>query len=197
MGVAEVVAGCLATIVGAVGGGLLAGWYQDRRDKRDRPQLKIDFDAQADRIEAAWESEWPFNGTILRASLRNEGVTSALNCRVFLTGLTGIQTSGSTNTGFRDSQQAPWVHRNFDPRPVPGEVTFYVDFLRISKVKPGWMFNFERGENEKGLKTYRGTYRFHLVAVADNAQPAYLNVDVDYNGDWNNLRAWKPSGQSS
>jgi hypothetical protein len=46
------------------------------------------------------------------------------------------------------------------------------------------------------LKKYRGTYRFHLVAVADNAQPDHLNVDVDYNGDWNNLRAWKPSVQN-
>ncbi len=195
MGVAEIVVGGLTTLVGGIGGGLLAGWYQDRRDRRDRPQLKLGFDAKADRIEAAWEGDWPFNGTIFRASLRNEGVTSALNCRVFLTNLTEIQRSGTTQTGFKDSRQVCWVGWNFDARAVPREVTFHVDFVRISKVPPlGWKFTFERPtEEDNALRSYRGTYRFHLVAVSDNAQPAYLNVDVDYQGDHKNLRAWKPS----
>ena len=194
MALAEIAIGALTTLVGGIGGGLLSGWYQDRRDRRDRPKLKLDFDFQADRTEAAWGGEFAFNGIILRASLRNEGVTSAMNCRVFVTALTGIQHSGSTDTGFRDSRQVSWAGWNFDARAIPGEVTFYLDFLRISKDVPGWIFTFDRAmEQDKLLKIYKGTYRFRLVAVADNAEPAYLNVDVDYNGDWNNLRAWKPS----
>lgn len=198
MGVAEILAGGLTTLVGGIGGGMISGWYQDRRDKRDRPKLKLDFDPQAERVEAAWEGEWPFKGTIFRASLRNEGITSALNCRVYLTDLTEIQSSGNTNTGFIDSRQVPWAGRNFASIAVPRDVPFHVDFVRISKDKSGWFFNFERQTDyDNVLKKYRGTYRFHLVAVADNAQAAHLNVDVDYNGDWNNLRAWKPLEQNS
>jgi hypothetical protein len=198
MGVGEIVVGGLFTLVGGIGGGLLGGWYQDRRDKRDRPRLKLDFDAQVDKVEAKWAGDYPFNGFILRASLRNEGVTSALNCRVFLTGLTRIHNSGSTDTGFIDARQVPWAGYIFDPIAIHREVPFHVDFLRISKENSGWIFIFQRKmEHDKTLMTYRGTYRFHLVAVADNAQPEHLNVDVDYNGDWNNLRAWRPSGENS
>lgn len=57
MGVAEIIVGGLTTLVGGIGGGMLAGWYQDRRDTRDRPQLKLDFDAKADRIEAAAQGQ--------------------------------------------------------------------------------------------------------------------------------------------
>jgi len=190
----EAIVGALAAITGGIGGGLLAGWYQDRRDRRDRPRLRLDFDVQTDKLETAWEGPHPFNGIVLRASLRNEGVTAALNCRVFMTALTCTQSSGSTGTGFKDSRQVAWAGWSFDPRAVPREVTFYVDFVRVSKHDPGWVFTFERSMvQDDALKGYKGTYRFRLVAVSDNAEPAYLDVDVDYKGDWHNLHAWKPS----
>jgi hypothetical protein len=100
--------------------------------------------------------------------------------------------------GRRDARQVPWAGYIFDPIAIHREVPFHVDFLRISKENSGWILIFQRKmEHDKTLMTYRGTYRFHLVAVADNAQPEHLNVDVDYNGDWNNLRAWRPSGETS
>jgi hypothetical protein len=186
--------GACAAILGGVAGGVLSGWYQDRRDNRDRPRLKLDFDAHADKVETAWGGTYPFDGIILRASLRNEGVTPALNCRVFLTALTVIQSSGSTSTSFKDSRQIQWAGWNFDPKAIPREVTFYVDFARVSKNNPGWEFCFEKGRaQDQDLKGYKGTYRFRLVAVADNAEPAYLEVDADYKGDWHNLHAWKPA----
>ncbi len=93
------VIGAAAAICGGIAGGLLSGWYQDRREKRDRPCLKLDFDSNAGKVEATWDGDHPFSGIVLKASLRNEGVTSALNCRVFMTALTIIQTSGTTDTG--------------------------------------------------------------------------------------------------
>ena len=189
-----VLVGAVAAILGGVGGGALTGWYQDRRDNRDRPRLKLDFDVNADKVERTWDGISPFDGIVLRASLRNEGVTPALHCRVFLTALTAIQSSGSTSTSFKDSRQISWTGWIFDPKAVPREVTFYVDFARVSKNNPEWQFCFEKGRGEdQDLKGYKGTYRFRLVAVADNANPAYLDIDVDYRGDWHNLRAWKPT----
>ena len=72
-------------------------------------------------------------------------------------------------------------------------MTFFVDFTRVRKDGPGWEFTLQRTTpQDEELKGYRGIYRFRLVAVADNAEPAYLDIDVDYHGDWHNLRAWKP-----
>jgi hypothetical protein len=42
---------------------------------------------------------------------------------------------------------------------------------------------------QTSLTSYKGTYRFHLIATADNAEPATCAVDVRYDGDWDNLRA--------
>jgi hypothetical protein len=44
-------------------------------------------------------------------------------------------------------------------------------------------------ESRTGLTSYKETYRFHLIATADNAEPATCAVDVSYDGDWHNLRA--------
>ena len=110
-----VLVGAVAAILGGVGGGALTGWYQDRRDNRDRPRLKLDFDVNADKVERTWEGISPFDGIVLRASLRNEGVTPALHCRVFITALTAIQSSGSTSTSFKDSRQISWTGWIFDP----------------------------------------------------------------------------------
>ena len=39
------------------------------------------------------------------------------------------------------------------------------------------------------LKNYRGTYRFKLLATADNAERVAYRIDITYDGDWHNLRA--------
>ena len=185
-----------AALLGGILGGALAGLYLDLRDRWIRPKLKLDFDPKGDRIETTWGGDHPFTGIVLRARLRNLGRrTSAQNCRVFLTALTRIQVSGSEDSGFRDSRQVSWAGWNFDARALPREVAFFVDFARVSKATSGWQFTFERTlPTDQTLTAHRGTYRFVLVAVADNAAPSYLEVDVAYDGDWHRLAAWLPKG---
>ena len=175
----------------AIVGGLISGAYQHFRDWLTRPKLKLDFDPADDKMETFWEGRHPFNGILLRASVRNEGNRPVLNCQVFLTALKNIHTTGESRTSFKDPQQIAWAGWSFDPKRIPHGVTFYVDVARVSKHEPGWQFTFERGVAED-LTNFKGTYRFKLVAVADNAEPAYLDLDTEYFGDWHNLRAWRP-----
>lgn len=186
--------GAGAAVFGGVVGGLLSGAYQHIRDHLTRPQLILEFNPDADSVEASWSGDQSFDGVVLRASVSNSGQTAATNCRVFLVGLTTLHHSGSTPTAFRDSRQVAWAGWSFEARTVQRGVTFYVDLVRVSKEGPGWQFTFhERMAQDESLRAYRGTYSFRLVAVADNAEPVYLDIPVDYNGDWHNLRAWKPT----
>lgn len=194
MSATEVIFGGITTLVGGIGGGLLSGWYQDRRDKRDQPRLKLDFNPATDKFETAWTGEHPFDGVILRASVRNEGTAAALNCRVFLVAVSEVQASGHTGIDIKDSRQVSWAGWNFNSKVIPREVRFYVDLVRFRKESSGWDFPFEpRLNQDQPLKDYKGTYRFRLVAVADNSEPAFIDVDVEYRGDWHGVRAWKPT----
>ena len=178
----------------AVIGGLVSCAYQHWRDWWTRPKLSLKFDPLSDKVETSWDGQYPFGGIVLRASVRNQGHRPASNCRMFITDLTSVQSSGRTPTGFRDSRQIAWAGWSFESRAIPQGVTFYADFIRISKHESGWQFPFERSmAQDEPLKRYKGTYRLRLIAVADNAAPARLDIDVDYNSDWNNLRAWEPS----
>ena len=177
----------------AIGGGLVSGAYQHIRDWCTRPKLQLSFEPNEDKSEASWGGTYPFDGILLRASVRNRGIRSAANCKVFVTALDKIQASGTTVTGFKDSRQAPWAGWSFESRALYRGVTFYVDFIRVSKSVPGWEFPFERTmAQDAALKGFRGTYRLRLVAVADNAKPSFLNIDVKYEGDWHNVDAWRP-----
>jgi hypothetical protein len=180
--------------VAAIGGGLLSGAYQHLRDWCTRPRLELKFNDQTDRLETAWDGEHPFDGVLLRVSVSNIGLTAAQNCRVFLTSLTTEHSSGSTKTTFTGSRQLPWAGWTFESRSLQNGIIFYIDLARVSKASRGWQFTFkERRAGDQQLESYSGTYRFHLAAVADNAKPNYLLVDIDYNGDWHNLRAWVPT----
>jgi hypothetical protein len=180
--------------VAALAGGLVSGAYQHARDWWSRPQLKLNFDEQVDRFEASWAGTTPFDGVLIRASMSNTGRTAAHNCRVYLAELTIQHSSGSTKTTFMGSRQLPWAGWDFKSRSIQNGIVFYIDLARVSKASSGWQFTFkDKRLKDNGLQNYRGTYRFHLTAVADNAEPSYLSVDIDYDGDWHNLRAWSPT----
>ena len=177
----------------AIGGGLVSGAYQHARDWWTRPKLHLSFRPNEDKAETSWGGAFAFDGVNLRARVQNLGARPAVNCKIFVTALDKIQTSGTTLTGFKDSRQAPWAGWSFESREVYHGVTFYVDFVRVSKQEPGWAFPFERTmSTDEELQRYRGTYRFRLVAVADNAKPFHLDIDVKYEADWHNLDAWSP-----
>ena len=175
----------------AIVGGLVSGAYQHARDWWTRPKLQLGFEPEDDKLEASWEGTHAFNGIVFRASIRNCGKRPALNCKVFVIALDKIHSSGTTLTGFKDSRQAPWAGWSFEPRAIYSAGTLYVDFVRVSKLASGWEFPYERTmAQDKALQGYRGIYRFQLVAVADNAEPCYLKIDVRYEGDWHNADAW-------
>lgn len=177
----------------AIGGGLVSGAYQHVRDWWTRPKLQLSFKPDNDKVEVTWGGDYPFDGINLRASVRNRGIRPASNCKVFVSSLVSLQISGTTLTGFKDSRQAPWAGWSFEARTIHQGVVFYMDFVRVSKDVPEWKFPFERTmAQDKALQGYRGTYRFRLVAVADNAKPDYLDIDVKYEGDWRHLQAWLP-----
>lgn len=184
--------GAMAALIGSVVGALLTVFSQSVISWWTRPKLVLEFDQSIDRAQTSWTGESPFDGFNLRVSVRNIGRRSALGTRVYIAGMHAVHASGLTHS-LRDSRQVSWAGWSFEPRSVQRGITFYADFVRISKVTSGWQFTFsERMALDEDLESYKGTYRFDLLAVADDAEPARLKVDVDYNGDWHNVRAWKP-----
>jgi len=98
----------------------------------------------------------------------------------------------ATQTSFHDAKPLAWAGYDFTPRDIPPapNVHLYVDLTSFSKKQSGWIFSVQNLlASQTGLTNYRGTYRFHLIATADNAEPATYAVDVAYEGDWHNLRA--------
>jgi hypothetical protein len=69
-----------------------------------------------------------------------------------------------------------------------------VDAVRFRKDVSAWNFTFlVFSGNRAALDGFSGIYRFRLAATADNAAPAYCEIDVSYQKDWHNVRAWKAS----
>jgi hypothetical protein len=186
-----------AAVIGAtaaIAGGLLTGAFQVYWDYRTGPVLKIDFDSTSPATKV--ENEYLAGNetkqeVYVRARVRNVGQRPAMNCRVYLTKLSEVNGKHLGNTVFYDAMPVSWAGWDFDSRVLPKDADFYVDVMRVSKHDPGWMLSVKKlfASHEK-LKKYRGTYRFHLLATADNAAAANHTVDVAYDGDWHNLRAW-------
>jgi hypothetical protein len=182
----------------AIIGGLLTGAYENVRDWFNRPVLDIDYEGKegANRVE----NEYLVDGTkkeevYIRARVRNVGRHPAKNCRVFLARVSEVKGKHLGETAFCDAKPIAWAGWDFLPRDVPKGADFYVDITRVSKGTSGWIFSVERlFASQDRLKEYTGTYRFHLLATADNAAPKEYAVDVEYNGNWNALRAWHESG---
>jgi hypothetical protein len=182
------VMGAIAAVVGGLVGGLFTSVYEHRRERRDRPILALDFVDSRDVVEATWEN---VDRVLARLRVRNVGVRSALNCSVFIISITEIHNSGETQTNFKESRLIPWAGYDFNPRAVPRGVDFYVDIAHVQKDIGGWNFAFKTPPDAK-LRDYKGTYRFRVNAVADNADAVFLNIDVGYDGDWHQFRGWPP-----
>jgi hypothetical protein len=177
----------------AIVGGLLSGAYQEWRDYREQPKLLLDYEGTAgsNKVDVEYKKgEQQIAEIYIRVRIRNVGRRAAKNCLVFLVGVKEVHPSGLTSTSFYDAQPLAWPGWSFPPRDVPMGVDFYVDLMKVSKHSPGWLISVERHfADQESLKNYSGTYRFQLMATAENAEPYLFEIDVTYDKDWHNLRA--------
>jgi|GEM_PF-3057415 len=181
----------------AIVGGLVSGAYQHCRDYFSRPKLEIDYEGTAaNKVEIISEKIDGIDpGAIfIRARVRNTGRRTAKGTREFLASLQEVISQEQLlQTSFHDAKPLAWAGWDFKPRDIPPapNVHFYVDLTSVLKKQSGWRFSVENGlfAGQTSLTSYRGTYRFHLIATANNAEPATCAVDVSYDMDWHNLRA--------
>ncbi len=126
----------------------------------------------------------------IMAQITNNGRTTAQNCRVYLTDIQSVLNGVTTPTVFNSSFQLGWPGWIFDGRELPPNFKMFAEVIAVDKSTQGWRFMFNgAAANDASLTGHRGVLRFYLVATADNAAPASLTLDIDYNGDWHNLRA--------
>lgn len=183
----------------AIAGGIFSGFYQFVREWFIRPKLKIEFDQEGPGhvVDGAWKvgsnpHETGFR--LVRPGLKNHGRSPAKNCRVFAVALHDVHGAKLEDVTFYDSMPLPWSGWTFEPRTLPAAkgLVYYFDLVRFQKDAVGWDFTFDRALfNHRKLRPRLGTYRFHIVATADNARPVYRDIDVEYNGNWEELKAWK------
>jgi hypothetical protein len=182
-----VVIGAGAAIVGGVLGGLFSGASLYFLDWLKQPMLHLDYEGKDDvnKIESDYDA-----CVYIRARVRNSGLRVAKKCRVFLATLTEVHNWGNTATAFNDSMPLPWAGWDFAPRDLPKGADFYVDLMKVSKNDSGWLISVEKLlASHAKLKDYSGTYRFQLLATADNALPVTYEIDVEYHQNWKDLRA--------
>jgi hypothetical protein len=130
----------------------------------------------------------------VRVRVQNSGTASARGCQVFLTSLKEIYPGGGRTIVLDDSKVLAWEGYSYSPIDIPAGTQKYADVMRVSKNESGWLFSVQHlFAHEEKLKTYRGTYRFEITATAENTVPSLCQIDVSYNGDWHNLRAYKSS----
>jgi hypothetical protein len=184
-----------AALIGAgaaIMGGLLNGAYQHAREYWSRPILSVDYEGSNGNNPASEhkEGEKLVSEVYVRARVRNLGRQVVTGCRVFLVALHEVHHSGLTATSWYDSLPLPWAGWvDHQSRNIPKGPEFYVDVMRVSKSYSAWQFSAKTFASQSALRNYHGTYRFRLLATADNAEPAACEIDVTYDGDWHNLRA--------
>lgn len=178
--------------LGSLGARALSALFPHAIAWFNKPKLLIDFEGGNANIVHSTHDEGGQSKAFIyvRARVRNKGRHTAKGCRVFLRTLEEVLPGGTTlPTAWNDSMPLAWAGRKFVPVDVPVGVEFYVDIVRISKADRGWLFSVEQDfASQQDLKKYIGTYRFHLIATADNTSPSICTVDVVYNGDWSSLR---------
>jgi hypothetical protein len=127
----------------------------------------------------------------VRVRVQNRGTGIAKTCQVYLISLKEVLPGGNiVPTALDDSKALAWAGWKFSPMDVPPGATCYADVVRVSKDDSGWLFSVEQlFASQQELKNYRGTYRFTVMVVGDNASKSSCEFDVTYNGDWHSLRA--------
>ncbi len=173
--------GVTGAVVGGFVGGLspliVAWWFG--------PQLLIDFqENENNRID---DSDF----TWIRARVQNKGHRRATNCQAFITAIYEIRADNSLHPVAKDSKVLQWAGGSVEPRSVPHGVEFYVDLLRVSRVRTGWGIIHEIYPNQQKLQSYSGTYQFHVMISGDKAAPFTCKINVDYKQEWSSLRAWR------
>jgi hypothetical protein len=180
--------------IGGVIGGLVTGFYSHARAWLTRPRLSVDYANDSGHFvdfDAVNREGKNISAVYVRVRVLNEGRRVARGCRVFLTGLEEVHPSGTTtSTNLHEALVLGWPNRDFEPRDIPRGISFFADLVMVSKHHEGWGFCVKESyANHKRLSEYRGTYRFHVLVAADDADPAQCRVDATYDGDWHNFRA--------
>jgi hypothetical protein len=184
----------LVGAIGGVTGGLVTSFYSHARSWLTRPRLSVDYANDAGHFidfNAINREGRDISAVYVRVRVRNLGRRVARGCRVFLTGLEEVHPAGTTPTNLHDALVMGWPGgTDFEPRDIPHGVSFFADLVMVSKHREGWGFCVrETHANHRRLPEYRGTYRFHVLVAADDADPARCTVDATYDGDWHNFRA--------
>jgi hypothetical protein len=173
---------------------IMFGRSAARQSAELKPELLIDFEGNDYNIVHAQHNQGQKVVSLIyvRVRVQNKGTAVAKNCRVYLTGLKEVHPGGSTTAAtLEDSKVLAWAGWKFVPTDIPpGDGKLYADVVRVSKDERGWLFSVESlFAHQQKLKDYVGTYRFSVMAVADNGASSSCEFDVNYNGDWHNLRA--------
>lgn len=180
-------------VIGGIVGGLLTILSQCFLEYVRRPVLSINFkDDDYHKVESKHPMSPEGTATFMYIRVRvcnKKGRQVAKECRLFLADLEMVSPTGETApTAFLGSRQLAWAGFKSVPLDLPSGLEIYADVVRFLKSSPSWgIFSFEHFSSESRLNDYKGTYRLHIVATSDNAEPATLVLDITYNGDWDNI----------
>jgi hypothetical protein len=162
------------------------------------PKLALDFDGAEGHgfvIEQQdwWDKKHQKQNEMLTVLVRvtNEGKTSAINCKIVLTDIKKIVHGIPSQTRFEMQRQLSWRGWKFDPRPLYEGARLQAELASVDKNFPTWFFHFEGiTQYERPMQQdLQATYRFYVMAVADNADPDRMEIDVAYSGNWKTLSA--------
>jgi hypothetical protein len=172
------IVGVIGAVIGGVAGGLaplLATWLR-------RPRLVIDFKSDNNNIVVARKIE---GGTLiediwLRVRVENTGYRRAIDSQVYLTALYQVRKDGTRETDpvLKDAKILQWAGGSKKTIAIPKSVDFYSDLLHLPKPSGGWgMMGLYTDQAD--LEKYTGTYEFHLIVSADNAEPKICKIRID------------------
>jgi hypothetical protein len=177
----------LIGFLGAVIGGILTAafplvldWWRapvlDIVCVKDDDLFDMEFDQGGKRVYRKY----------LTVRVVNNGRTTARNCRLYLKDIQKVHINGKVESvKGGTSFQLSWPGWKFDGRDIPPTLQLVVEAVSVDKSEPGWIFMFDGNErNQPEVRSYRGTYRLVLVAVAENTVPKVRELDVAYDGDW-------------
>ncbi len=188
-GIAGEVPTWVGPIVGVIVGFFLNLIWQNIRDVRSRPVLKIDCDAAGRKIGDGPDNVW------MKLRVRNQRKRSvAKNCRVYIVGIYDVRGNRTMQDNqLPDSAQLCWKGGDFEPRDIPHGHSQYADIVRFSKHEPGWIFTLKPNliEQNDTVRSHRGTFQVAVVATGDGAEADWSKINVDYNGEWHNARPYE------